>query len=126
MLSISDVPYRTPIAKAFVNAGLKIGLPVIDVNGENQVGVNYIQVIILHFVLTIFMNYKRGLGLLAFMYSSVMVVEYSKLDINLFQELMNLNTNIYFACFCIFGRFNRPKSVFNELWQFIVIFSIVT
>lgn len=44
LLSVTDVPYRTLIAKAFVNAGSQIGLPVIDVNGEKQVGINYIQV----------------------------------------------------------------------------------
>ncbi|VVC27840.1 Glucose-methanol-choline oxidoreductase, N-terminal,Glucose-methanol-choline oxidoreductase,Glucose- [Cinara cedri] len=43
LLSVSDVPYRTTIAKAFVDAGSQIGLPVIDVNGERQVGINYIQ-----------------------------------------------------------------------------------
>lgn len=45
LLSVSDVPYRTPISKAFVDAGSQIGIPVIDVNGEKQVGINYIQVI---------------------------------------------------------------------------------
>ncbi|KAL5239947.1 hypothetical protein ACI65C_007357 [Semiaphis heraclei] len=43
LLSVSDVPHRTPIAKAFVEAGSQIGLPVIDVNGEKQVGINYLQ-----------------------------------------------------------------------------------
>ncbi|XP_001946057.1 glucose dehydrogenase [FAD, quinone] isoform X1 [Acyrthosiphon pisum] len=43
LLSVSDVPYRTPIAKAFVEAGSQIGLPVVDVNGEKQVGINYLQ-----------------------------------------------------------------------------------
>lgn len=44
LLSVSDVPFRTPIAKAFVDAGQQIGHPVIDVNGEKQIGVNYLQV----------------------------------------------------------------------------------
>lgn len=44
LLSVTDVPYRTPIATAFVNAGSQIGLPVIDVNGQRQVGINYLQV----------------------------------------------------------------------------------
>ncbi|KAF0766819.1 glucose dehydrogenase, partial [Aphis craccivora] len=44
LLSVSDVPYRTPIAKAFVDAGSQIGLPIIDVNGEKQIGINYLQV----------------------------------------------------------------------------------
>ncbi|XP_025423009.1 glucose dehydrogenase [FAD, quinone]-like isoform X2 [Sipha flava] len=43
LLSVTDIPYRTPIARAFVDAGSKIGLPVIDVNGKNQIGINYIQ-----------------------------------------------------------------------------------
>ncbi|XP_022174784.1 glucose dehydrogenase [FAD, quinone]-like isoform X1 [Myzus persicae] len=43
LLSVTDVPYRTPIADAFVNAGSQIGLPVIDLNGEKQIGINYIQ-----------------------------------------------------------------------------------
>ncbi|XP_060852755.1 glucose dehydrogenase [FAD, quinone]-like [Rhopalosiphum padi] len=44
LLSVTDVPYRTPLAKAFVDAGSQIGLPIIDVNGEKQVGINYLQV----------------------------------------------------------------------------------
>lgn len=44
LLSVTEVPYRTPIAKAFVDAGSQIGLPVIDVNGKKQVGINYLQV----------------------------------------------------------------------------------
>jgi len=51
LLSVSDVPYRTPIAKAFVNAGLEIGLPLIDVNGEKDIGINYIQVLIQAYIL---------------------------------------------------------------------------
>ncbi|XP_060834882.1 glucose dehydrogenase [FAD, quinone]-like [Rhopalosiphum padi] len=43
LLSVTDVPYRTPIAKAFVDAGSQIGLPVVDVNGEKQIGINYLQ-----------------------------------------------------------------------------------
>lgn len=41
---MTDVPYRTRIANVFVNAGSQIGLPVIDLNGEKQVGINYLQV----------------------------------------------------------------------------------
>ncbi|CAI6364246.1 unnamed protein product [Macrosiphum euphorbiae] len=44
LLSVTDVPYRTPVAKAFVEAGSQIGLPIIDVNGEKQIGINYLQV----------------------------------------------------------------------------------
>lgn len=42
---MSNVPFKSPIAKAFVEAGSQIGLPVIDVNGEKQIGINYLQVI---------------------------------------------------------------------------------
>jgi len=56
LLSVTEVPYRTlAIAMAFVEAGSQIGLPVIDVNGEKQIGINYLQVskeinvVILHF-----------------------------------------------------------------------------
>lgn len=45
LLSVTNVPYRTLVAKAFVDAGSQIGLPIIDVNGEKQVGINYLQVI---------------------------------------------------------------------------------
>jgi len=45
LLSVTNVPYKTQIAKAFVEAGSQIGLPVIDVNGEKQIGINYLQVI---------------------------------------------------------------------------------
>lgn len=45
LLTVSDVPFKTSIAKAFVEAGSQIGLPMIDVNGEKQIGINYIQVI---------------------------------------------------------------------------------
>lgn len=45
LMSVTDVPYRTRIADAFVNAGSQIGLPVADLNGEKQIGINYIQVI---------------------------------------------------------------------------------
>jgi len=44
LLSVTDVPYRTPISDAFVDAGSQIGLPVVDLNGEKQIGINYIQV----------------------------------------------------------------------------------
>lgn len=48
LLSVNDVPYRTTVAKAFVDAGSQIGLPIIDVNGEKSVGINYIQVTFHH------------------------------------------------------------------------------
>ncbi|XP_015377490.1 PREDICTED: glucose dehydrogenase [FAD, quinone]-like [Diuraphis noxia] len=45
LMSVIDVPYKTQIADAFVDAGAQIGLPVADLNGKNQIGINYIQVI---------------------------------------------------------------------------------
>lgn len=47
LLSVTDIPYRTPIARAFVDAGSQIGLPVVDFNGEKQIGINYIQVFLI-------------------------------------------------------------------------------
>lgn len=43
-LSITSVPYRTPISEAFVEAGRSIGQPIIDFNGKKQIGFNYLQV----------------------------------------------------------------------------------
>ncbi|XP_050440620.1 glucose dehydrogenase [FAD, quinone]-like isoform X2 [Adelges cooleyi] len=43
LLSINNVPFRTPIAKAFVDSGNEIGLPIIDYNGKHQIGINYLQ-----------------------------------------------------------------------------------
>ncbi|XP_026822611.1 glucose dehydrogenase [FAD, quinone]-like isoform X1 [Rhopalosiphum maidis] len=43
LLSVTNVPYKTQIAKAFVEAGSQIGLPVVDFNGKKQIGINYLQ-----------------------------------------------------------------------------------
>lgn len=43
-MSVSNVPYRTPIADAFVEAGRYMGQPIIDYNGATQSGFNYLQV----------------------------------------------------------------------------------
>ncbi|XP_025421232.1 glucose dehydrogenase [FAD, quinone]-like [Sipha flava] len=43
MLPVTDIPFRTPIAKAFVNAASEIGMPFVDINGKSQIGVDYIQ-----------------------------------------------------------------------------------
>ncbi|XP_050519818.1 glucose dehydrogenase [FAD, quinone]-like isoform X2 [Daktulosphaira vitifoliae] len=43
-LTVSTVPFRTPISNAFVEASRDIGLPIIDYNGKHQIGVNYFQV----------------------------------------------------------------------------------
>ncbi|XP_050539418.1 glucose dehydrogenase [FAD, quinone]-like isoform X2 [Daktulosphaira vitifoliae] len=43
-LWVSDVNYKTKVAKAFVNSLLQIGHPIIDINGEKQIGANYLQV----------------------------------------------------------------------------------
>ncbi|XP_050528328.1 glucose dehydrogenase [FAD, quinone]-like isoform X2 [Daktulosphaira vitifoliae] len=43
-LSVSDIPYRSNVATAFVKAGREIGYPVRDINGESQIGFNFHQV----------------------------------------------------------------------------------
>ncbi|XP_074035108.1 glucose dehydrogenase [FAD, quinone] [Leptinotarsa decemlineata] len=42
-LSVSDIPYRTEAAKAYVKAAQEAGYPYVDYNGKNQMGVSYIQ-----------------------------------------------------------------------------------
>lgn len=41
---MSDIKYKTKIANAFVDSLSQIGHPIIDVNGEKQIGANYLQV----------------------------------------------------------------------------------
>ncbi|XP_022199688.2 glucose dehydrogenase [FAD, quinone]-like [Nilaparvata lugens] len=41
--SVSQIPYRSPIGRAFVQAGVKMGFKEIDPNGERQQGFHYIQ-----------------------------------------------------------------------------------
>jgi len=43
-MSVSRVPYRTPIADAFVEAGRHMGQPIMDYNGATQTGFDYLQV----------------------------------------------------------------------------------
>lgn len=45
-LWVSDVKYKSKVAEAFVNSASQIGHPIIDVNGEKQIGANYLQVFI--------------------------------------------------------------------------------
>ncbi|PSN54408.1 Glucose dehydrogenase [FAD, quinone] [Blattella germanica] len=42
-LSISDVPFRTPVAHAFVEGGRELGYDYMDYNGQYQRGMNYLQ-----------------------------------------------------------------------------------
>lgn len=42
-LTISDVPFKTPIAEAFVESGRSWGQPIVDYNGPTQIGFNYLQ-----------------------------------------------------------------------------------
>lgn len=43
LLSISDIPYKSPLATAFIQAGKELGYPVRDINGISQVGFNFHQ-----------------------------------------------------------------------------------
>lgn len=42
-LSVEDSPYRTPLAPAFVKSAQRAGLPYIDYNSRDQLGVSYFQ-----------------------------------------------------------------------------------
>ncbi|XP_050528297.1 glucose dehydrogenase [FAD, quinone]-like [Daktulosphaira vitifoliae] len=44
LLTVSDIPYKSNAATAFVQAGKELGYPIRDINGENQIGFNYLQV----------------------------------------------------------------------------------
>lgn len=40
---ITNAPYKTPLADAFVKAGAEMGLPPVDYNGRSQTGFSYLQ-----------------------------------------------------------------------------------
>ncbi|KAF2903275.1 hypothetical protein ILUMI_02911, partial [Ignelater luminosus] len=42
-LSVQDIPYRTESVHAFVRAAQEVGYRYVDYNGENQMGVSYVQ-----------------------------------------------------------------------------------
>ncbi|XP_074035097.1 glucose dehydrogenase [FAD, quinone] isoform X2 [Leptinotarsa decemlineata] len=42
-LSVSDVPFRTKAAEAYIKAAQEAGHPYVDYNGKNQLGVSYVQ-----------------------------------------------------------------------------------
>ena len=42
-LTVSNANFRTPGAKAFVEAGRELGYDVVDYNGKSQIGFNYFQ-----------------------------------------------------------------------------------
>lgn len=42
-LRINHVPWRTPLAKSFLEAGQELGYDVNDPNGEKQIGFSYVQ-----------------------------------------------------------------------------------
>jgi choline dehydrogenase-like flavoprotein len=42
-LTISETAYKSPAAKAFVEAGREIGYPYVDYNGPSQVGFSFLQ-----------------------------------------------------------------------------------
>uniref|UniRef100_A0A8D9AH87 Glucose dehydrogenase [FAD, quinone] n=1 Tax=Cacopsylla melanoneura TaxID=428564 RepID=A0A8D9AH87_9HEMI len=43
-LTVSEIPFKTPIANAFVKAGAEMGYPIVDVNGAAQIGYSYLPV----------------------------------------------------------------------------------
>lgn len=42
-LNVNYIPYRTPLAKAFLGAGSELGYDINNPNGENQIGFSYVQ-----------------------------------------------------------------------------------
>ena len=42
-ISITNVPYRTPLAEAFTEAGKELNLPPLDYNGAKMTGLSYMQ-----------------------------------------------------------------------------------
>ncbi|VVC28520.1 Glucose-methanol-choline oxidoreductase, C-terminal,Glucose-methanol-choline oxidoreductase, N- [Cinara cedri] len=44
LLSVTEVPYKTSLSKAFVQAGYEIGYPPRDLNGKSQIGFDFLQV----------------------------------------------------------------------------------
>uniref|UniRef100_A0A2H8TE31 Glucose dehydrogenase acceptor n=1 Tax=Melanaphis sacchari TaxID=742174 RepID=A0A2H8TE31_9HEMI len=42
-LSVSESPYKSTLAKSFVQSGYELGYPVRDLNGKNQIGFNFHQ-----------------------------------------------------------------------------------
>lgn len=42
-LSVEDIAYRTPLASKFVKSAQEIGMPYIDYNSRDQMGVSYVQ-----------------------------------------------------------------------------------
>lgn len=43
LLSVTEIPYKSMLAKSFVQAGYELGYPVRDINGESQIGFNFHQ-----------------------------------------------------------------------------------
>ncbi|KAJ8872315.1 hypothetical protein PR048_025919 [Dryococelus australis] len=43
-LSVSNIPYHTTLADAFIQAGLETGSKIVDYNGKTQTGFSYLQV----------------------------------------------------------------------------------
>lgn len=45
LLTVSNPPFRSPLGKAFVSAGMENGQPYVDYNGRYQTGFSFHQVI---------------------------------------------------------------------------------
>jgi len=43
LLSIEELPYKSSLAKSFIDAGRELGHHVRDLNGKSQIGFNYHQ-----------------------------------------------------------------------------------
>jgi len=46
LLSVSELPFRSVLAKSFIQAGHELGYPMRDINGRSQVGFNFHQLTI--------------------------------------------------------------------------------
>ncbi|XP_050539422.1 glucose dehydrogenase [FAD, quinone]-like [Daktulosphaira vitifoliae] len=43
LLWVNDVPYKSHVSETFIKSASQIGHPIIDINGDKQIGANYLQ-----------------------------------------------------------------------------------